>query len=89
MVPRMNPFPWNPLNEVDFILFELNILDITLSVFMDASIAKSLGMTAICRFAGMESCPLVNHVPLRPPRLSEAAMRYWKLMGGKNITYRI
>lgn len=70
MVPRMNPFPWNPLNEVDFILFELNILDITLSVFMDASIAKSLGMTAICRFVGMESCPLVNHVPLRPPRLS-------------------
>lgn len=55
MAPRMNPFPWNPHNEVNFILFELNILDRTLSVFMDASVDKSLGMTAICRFVGMES----------------------------------
>lgn len=76
MAPRMNPFPWNPHNEADFILFELNILDRTLSVFMDASIAKSLGMTAIFRFVGMESCPHVNHAPLRPLRLSEVAMQY-------------
>lgn len=76
MAPRMNPFSWNPHNEVDFILFELNILDRTLSVFMDASIAKSLATTAICRFVGMKSCPHVNHVPLRPLRLSEVVMQY-------------